>query len=63
MRAVLVCFLVEILFVSVLAAVVVGPGQSVAGAEHPFRIGPWDSTGHYRQIIFTLSHRGRVARR
>jgi len=32
-------------------AVFVGPGGVVAGAEYPFGIGPWSSTGHYCRTI------------
>jgi hypothetical protein len=47
--------LIAILLLLVALVVVVGPGTVVAGAESPFGIGPWSTTGHYCQHIFSMS--------
>jgi hypothetical protein len=44
-----------VLFLGIVFAVV-GPGRVVAGAEYPFGIGPWSSTGRYCQKIYQMTH-------
>ena len=49
-------FLIAIVLVFLAFVVVVGPGGVVAGAEYPFGIGPWSSTGRYCHDIYEMTH-------
>jgi hypothetical protein len=49
-------FLMAIVLVFLAVVVVVGPGGVVAGAEYPFGIGPWSSTGRYCHNIYEMTH-------
>lgn len=40
----------------VVLVIVVGFGRIVAGAEYPFGVGPWSSTGHYCHDIAAMTH-------
>jgi hypothetical protein len=48
--------LIAIVLVLVAVFAIVGPGRAVAGAEYPFGVGPWGSTGRYCQDIYELGH-------
>jgi hypothetical protein len=47
---------IAFLLVLVALVVIIGPGGVVAGAEYPFGIGPWSSTGRYCHDIYSMSH-------
>jgi hypothetical protein len=48
--------LIAIVVVLLAVVVVIGPGRMVAGAEYPFGIGPWSSTGNYCHHIYEMTH-------
>jgi hypothetical protein len=52
----LVKTLIAIVLVLGIVFAVAGPGRVVAGAEYPFGIGPWSSTGRYCQNIYEMTH-------
>ena len=54
MRA-LVKSLIAIVLVLVALFAVMGPGRVVAGAEYPFGVGPWSSTGRYCHDIYEMA--------
>lgn len=48
--------LIVIVVLLMALVVVMGPGRIVAGAEYPFGVGPWSSTGHYCHDIYEMTH-------
>jgi hypothetical protein len=48
--------IIAILLVLVAIFVVLGPARAVAGAEYPFGVGPWSTTGRYCHDIYEMTH-------